>query len=169
RRRVHRPGGEDRREQRDAETDHRLGAGGERACGRRAVEEALHRIVRGARQPTVTGRGHAGEVRQEARAVETSGTDRHGAVQDHRLETRPVHLAHQVRRLHTPPNDREPTGVGGDRTAKVHSVRWTPVTEAETRLAGLRRKEFHFAESLPQTSYESVKSDPRLTRYVNDT
>lgn len=70
---------------------------------------------------------------------------------------------------YTPPNDRAPTGFGGDRTAKVQSIKWTPVTEAETRLAGLRRDEFHFAESLPQTSYDLVKDDPRLSPFVNDT
>lgn len=67
---------------------------------------------------------------------------------------------------YTPANDGQATGLGGDRVAKYSEIKWVPVKQAQTRLSGLKRGEFDYAEGLPLTSYKSVKADSQLRPYV---
>lgn len=67
---------------------------------------------------------------------------------------------------YTPANKHAATGLGGNRIAKYRTIKWVPVEEAETRLAGLERGEFQYAESLPLTSFKRVEHDSDVTPYI---
>lgn len=58
------------------------------------------------------------------------------------------------------------TGFGGKRIAYFKTIKLIPVTEAESRMAGLETGEFDFAESIPATSYDRIARNPNLTASI---
>ena len=62
------------------------------------------------------------------------------------------------------PDDRytEGSGLGGLRVAYFDTIYLLPVTEAESRIAGLENGEFDFAESIPVTSYDRISENAAI-------
>lgn len=56
----------------------------------------------------------------------------------------------------------EGNGFGGLRVATFDTIYMQPVTEAESRIAGLETGEFDFAESVPVTSYDRIANNPAI-------
>ena len=63
---------------------------------------------------------------------------------------------------YTPANDRPATGLGGNRIAYYDSVKFVFVKQAETRLTGLKRGDYAYAQNLPITAYDSVAGSGTL-------
>lgn len=63
---------------------------------------------------------------------------------------------------YTPPEHVAATGLGGDRIAYFSSIKFEPVTQPETRLSGLGRGDFQYAEGLPTTAYQTVAANASL-------
>ena len=63
---------------------------------------------------------------------------------------------------YTPAEHFAATGLGGNRVAYFSSIKFEPVAQPETRLAGLQRGDFQYAEGLPPTSYQAVAANPNL-------
>lgn len=63
---------------------------------------------------------------------------------------------------YTPPEHFAATGLGGNRIAYFSSIKFEPVAQPETRLSGLERGEFKYAEELPNTSYQAVAANTSL-------
>lgn len=59
---------------------------------------------------------------------------------------------------YTPAEKFAPTGLGGNRTGHFQTIKLTPIAEPETRLEGLESGEFQYAENLPLTALDSIKS-----------
>jgi len=60
----------------------------------------------------------------------------------------------------------EPDGTAGRRTAYFDSIFVLPVPDPAVRLAGVKRGEFQFAESIPTDEYDRIRGDPDTTAYV---
>lgn len=56
----------------------------------------------------------------------------------------------------------EGSGLGGLRVAHFDTIYLLPVTEAESRIAGLENGEFDFAESIPVTSYDRISGNASI-------
>jgi len=57
-------------------------------------------------------------------------------------------------------------GIGGKRVATFEILYFLPVTEAESRIAGLETGEFDYAEAIPNTSYGRIKDNDDLQGIV---
>lgn len=60
----------------------------------------------------------------------------------------------------------EGTGLGGKRIAYLDEIDFLPVPEKATRLAGLETREYDYAESIPSTAFDRLKSDAKITPVV---
>lgn len=57
-------------------------------------------------------------------------------------------------------------GIGGKRVATFDTIYFVPVTEAESRIAGLETGEFDYAESIPNTSYDRIAKNEDVTESI---
>ncbi len=57
-------------------------------------------------------------------------------------------------------------GFSGRKGAYVDSIYFHPVPDTATRIAGVRRGDFHLADSIPQDEYERLRGDPNLVTAV---
>lgn len=60
----------------------------------------------------------------------------------------------------------KPSGLGGLRTANFKEIDLLPVPEAAGRIAGLQTGEFDYAESIPVTSYGTLKQTAGITPII---
>lgn len=58
------------------------------------------------------------------------------------------------------PSDEEATGLGGNRIAYFETLRFEPVAQPQTRVQGLQRGEYAYAQNLPVTSHASLEANP---------
>lgn len=58
------------------------------------------------------------------------------------------------------------TGYGGTRHAYLDEIRFIPVSEAGTRVAGLPAGDYDYAEQIPADLYSSLVADPSVTTYL---
>jgi peptide/nickel transport system substrate-binding protein len=62
----------------------------------------------------------------------------------------------------------EPDGATGKKNAYFDSIYVIPVPDPAIRIAGVRRGDFQFADSLPPDEYDRLRADPNLVPYVSD-
>lgn len=67
---------------------------------------------------------------------------------------------------YTPAEHFAATGLGGNRIAYFSSIKFEPVAQPETRLSGLERGDFQYAEGLPTTSYPAIAANSSLKPQV---
>jgi peptide/nickel transport system substrate-binding protein len=63
----------------------------------------------------------------------------------------------------------EPDGATGRKHAYFDSIYIIPVPDAAVRIAGVKRGEYHFAETVPPDEYPRLAADPDLTPYITKT
>jgi peptide/nickel transport system substrate-binding protein len=61
---------------------------------------------------------------------------------------------------YVPGNDMPASGLAGDRVAYFQTLRFEPVPQAQTRVAGLNRGDFGYAQNLPVATYGSLQANP---------
>jgi peptide/nickel transport system substrate-binding protein len=62
-----------------------------------------------------------------------------------------------------------PDGATGRKHAYFDSIFILPVPDAAVRIAGVRRGEYHFAETVPPDEYDRLRADRTLVPYITDT
>jgi peptide/nickel transport system substrate-binding protein len=63
----------------------------------------------------------------------------------------------------------EPDGSTGRKHAYLDSIHIIPVPDAAVRIAGVRRNEYQFAETVPPDEYDRLRTDQNLVPYITDT
>ena len=58
-------------------------------------------------------------------------------------------------------------GYGGERVANFDKLRFVPVPDVGTRVAGVRAGDFDYAESIPGDLYDDLSNDPSVTTILN--
>ncbi len=64
------------------------------------------------------------------------------------------------------PLDTPASGYAGRRTAVVDEIRFIPVPEANTRIAGMQSGQYDFALQLPEDQYPQIKANPKLVPLI---
>ena len=60
----------------------------------------------------------------------------------------------------------EPSGYGGRRTAYVDELRFIPVPEAGTRVAGIQADDYDYAMDIPADLYDAMVADPNINTFL---
>ncbi|MDQ7841002.1 MAG: ABC transporter substrate-binding protein [bacterium] len=63
----------------------------------------------------------------------------------------------------------EPDGATGRKHAYFDSIYVIPVPDAAVRIAGVKRGEYHFAETIPPDEYDRLRTDPDLVPFITET
>lgn len=66
------------------------------------------------------------------------------------------------------PNDMPASGLGGNRIAYFQTLRFEPVNQPQTRVQGLQRGEYAYAQNLPVSSYPSLEANPDVEPRIVD-
>ncbi|MDR7555529.1 MAG: ABC transporter substrate-binding protein [Armatimonadota bacterium] len=62
----------------------------------------------------------------------------------------------------------EPDGATGRKSAYADSIYVIPVPDAAVRIAGVKRGEYHFAETIPSDEYDRLRADRDLVPFVTE-
>lgn len=63
---------------------------------------------------------------------------------------------------YVPGNDMPASGLAGSRIAYFQTLRFEPVPQAQTRVAGLNRGDFGYAQNLPIATFPSLQANPNV-------
>jgi peptide/nickel transport system substrate-binding protein len=63
----------------------------------------------------------------------------------------------------------EPDGATGRKHAYFDSIYVIPVPDPAVRVAGVKRGEFHFGETIPPDEYDRLRADPELVAHIGST
>jgi peptide/nickel transport system substrate-binding protein len=63
----------------------------------------------------------------------------------------------------------DPDGATGKKSAYFDSIYVIPVPDPAVRIAGVKRGEYQFAETVPPDEYDRLRADPDLVPYINQT
>lgn len=62
----------------------------------------------------------------------------------------------------------EPDGTSGRKSAHFDSIFFIPVPDAAVRIAGVKRGDYHFADSIPSDEFDRLRTDRELVPFVDE-